>query len=65
MLGAVVGAIAGFWFGLLSLHAFLPSFLSPAQFVFAVIAGCLLAGALFPKTATLILFPFGVIGGGV
>jgi hypothetical protein len=65
VLGAVVGAFAGFWLGLLSLAALAPSALQPVQFVCLVIAGCALAGVLFPKAATVVLFPFGVSGGGV
>ena len=65
MLGAVVGAIAGFWLGLLSSSALAPPYLHPVAFVCLVIAVCVLAGVLFPKVATVVLFPFGVIGGGV
>lgn len=65
LLGAIVGAFAGFWLGLLSSSALAPSFLPHAQFVGIVIAGCALAGVLFPKTATVVLFPFGVTGGGI
>lgn len=65
LLGAVVGAFAGFWLGLLSVATLSPSIVSPVQFVCAVIAVGLLAGALFPKCATIVLFPFGVIGGGI
>jgi hypothetical protein len=62
VLGAVVGALAGFWLGLLSL-ALAPSGLQPVQFVCLVIAACALAGVVFPKAATVVLFPFGVTGG--
>jgi ABC-type amino acid transport system permease subunit len=64
-LGGIVGAIAGFWLGLLSFSAMLPSSLQPVQFVCIVIGTCALAGILFPKVATLVLFPFGVFGGSI
>ena len=65
LLGAVVGAFAGFWLGLLSLAALALSSLQPVQFICIVVAVCALAGVLFPKVITVVLFPFGVIGGGV
>jgi hypothetical protein len=65
VLGAVVGAFGGFWLGLLSLAALAPAALRPVEFVGLVTAGCVLAGVLFPKTATVVLFPFGITGGGV
>lgn len=65
VLGAIVGAFAGFWLGLLSASALAPASLPQAQFIGIAIAACLLAGVLFPKAATVVLFPFGVTGGGV
>ena len=64
VLGALVGAFAGFWLGLFSLAALSPSALQPLHFVCLVIAACVLAGVLFPKAATVVLFPLGVTGGG-
>lgn len=65
LLGAIVGAFAGFWLGLLSSASLGPPALSPVQFIGLITAACVLAGALFPKTATVVLFPFGVTGGGL
>jgi hypothetical protein len=64
LLGALVGAFAGFWLGLLSLAALSPSSVQPLYLVCLVIAACVLAGVLFPKATTVVLFPFGVTGGG-
>jgi hypothetical protein len=64
LLGVVVGVFAGFWLGILSLAALSPSSLQPVPFVCLVIAGCALAGLVFPKAATVVLLPFGVTGGG-
>lgn len=65
VLGALVGAFAGFWLGVLFAASLAPGSLSQLQFVGAVMAGCVLAGGLFPKTATVVLFPFGITGGSV
>ncbi len=65
LLGAFVGAFAGFWLGLLSAASLAPGSLSQLQFVAAVIAGFALAGVLFPKATTVVLFPLGLIGGSV
>jgi len=65
VLGALVGGFAGFWLGLLSAAALAPPSLPLFQFVCLVVAVFVLAGALFPKVATVVLFPFGVTGGGV
>ena len=64
VLGALVGAFAGFWLGLLCASALTPPWLTQIQFVCLVVAGLVLAGALFPKVATVVLVPFGVTGGG-
>lgn len=65
LLGALVGAFAGFWLGLLGVAALAPSGQSQLHFVGLAVVGGLSAGALFPKFATVVLFPFGVTGGGV
>lgn len=62
VLGALVGAFAGVWLGLLFAASLAPGSLSQVQFVGAVMAGCVLAGVVFPKTATVVLFPFGITG---
>ncbi len=64
VLGAVVGAFAGFWVGILSAAAFAPPGLQPIGFIALVMAACVIAGVLFPKVATVVLFPFGLTGGG-
>ena len=66
--GALIGAFAAFWVGVLLLAgfgAFSKSSGGSAWWaVFLVLPGALF-GYRFPKVATVLLFPFASIGGGV
>lgn len=67
MLGAVVGAIGGFWLGVL-LSLFLLK--APQDLSALLIGGTLGAvagagiGALLPKPLTVVLYPLALFGGG-
>jgi hypothetical protein len=66
--GAFIGAFTGFWVGVLLLAGFgafsKSSGLSAWWAMFLVLPGALF-GYRFPKAATIFLFPFASIGGGV
>ncbi|ARN22259.1 hypothetical protein [Piscinibacter gummiphilus] len=66
-LGAFVGALGGFWIGVLLSVSLMPS---PVSFSTVGLAGLasavsgLLLGIAFPKVTTLVCFPFSVFGMG-
>jgi hypothetical protein len=69
MLGALVGAFGGLWLGVLARAAFGPMPVLGSALLWWLVAGAVagaVSGALFPKAATVVLFPFSVFGvGGV
>lgn len=67
VLGIAVGGMGGFWIGVLAFIAFGPSSISFTYlglWVISSIALGIVAGAIFPKSVTIALFPLTFFGGG-
>lgn len=67
ILGAFVGALGGFWIGVLLSAVLLPTPLSFSTLGLAGLASAvagLVLGIAFPKFTTLVCFPFSVFGMG-
>lgn len=65
VLGAVIGALAGFWIAGLGRLAFAPPSASLGQLAFWALGGLLLGAAFgtrYPRLATCLLLPFSLFG---